>query len=112
MEATTASGPGSGRPMFSGNSLVLLALLGTLALAAALYFPVSTGTLPDHRLKMEKSSGKNGKHANPKARESAEREYQRVKKELDGLNNRPAKPGGRSPEDKKLLKKLREQLNH
>jgi hypothetical protein len=60
-----------------------------------------------------KSSGRNGKHANPKARESAEQNYQRVKEEIDRLQNpRPGRSPEKTPEEKELLKKLQKQLEH
>ena len=50
---------------------------------------------------MEKSSGKNGKHANPKARESAEQEYQKVKQQFQEWDKKPNK----TPEEKEFIKK-------
>ncbi len=57
---------------------------------------------------MEKSSGKNEKHANQKAREVAENAYQKAKEAFEKLLKKPNK----TPEDKKLLKKLQRELEH
>lgn len=57
---------------------------------------------------MEKSSGRNGKHSNPKARKSAEDQYQKVKEEWQQLKAKTNK----SPEDKKLQQQLEKQVKH
>ena len=55
---------------------------------------------------MEKTTGKNGKHANIKARESAEQEYEKVREQLQEWSRKPNK----TPEDKDFIKKLRKLL--
>lgn len=55
---------------------------------------------------MSKSSGRNGKHANPKAREKADDDYEKVKHELDEWTSKPNK----TPEDKDFINKLRKKL--
>jgi hypothetical protein len=62
-----------------------------------------------NRVNMEKSSGRNGKHSNPKVRASAERQEKAVRDEIDRIRN---KPGVKSKEDKEALDRLRKQLDH
>ncbi len=92
---------------FQANRLLILVLLAAITLAYTLYFSAKT-TLqpPEYQLKMEKSTGKNGKHANPKAREQAEREYQKKREELEKWDKKPNK----TPKDKEYIKKLRKLL--
>jgi len=63
---------------------------------------------PKDRVNMEKSSGKNGKHANEKARESADEQYQEAK---DAWQQMKAKPN-KSPQDKQLQQQLEKQVKH
>ncbi len=58
------------------------------------------------RLEMAKKSGKNGKHANLKAREKAAEEYEKIKAEYLEKLRQPNK----SAQDKKNLAKLRKKL--
>lgn len=60
------------------------------------------------RVNMEKSSGRNEKHANPKARQSAEEQYQKAKEAWQQLKSKANK----SPEDKKLQQELEKQVKH
>lgn len=90
----------------SGRFFLIAAILGGLALGFPIYYTQNPQEIQDSRLNMEKSSGKNGKHANPKARESAEKEYQKVKEELQQWDRKPNK----TPEDKDFIKKLRKVL--
>ena len=80
-------------------------VLGTL-------FPIFyEQTIPrdrDNILKMEKGGGKNANHANQKAKQSAEQEYQKVKQEFEALDKKRMK----TPDDKKLLDKLEKQMKH
>lgn len=62
----------------------------------------------DNILKMEKGGGKNANHANQKARQSAEQEYQKIKQEYEALDKKRMK----TPDDKKLLDKLEKQMKH
>ena len=55
-----------------------------------------------------KSSGKNEKHSSLKAKESARQKYQDIKSQYDKLNLKQNK----TPEDKKSLKKLENQVKH
>ena len=55
-----------------------------------------------------KSSGKNEKHSSLKAKESARQKYQDIKSQYDKLNLKQNK----TPEDKKSLKKLDNQVKH
>jgi len=85
---------------FSGKFLALAVIIAFLSIAVPVYYQ------PAYELKMEKNSGKNGKHSNPKAREQAEQEYQKVRKEYDQWDRKPNK----TPEDKEYIKKLRKLL--
>jgi hypothetical protein len=95
--------------LFSHHSLVLLAILVTLALAAPFYFSAPARLPSPDRLKMEKSSGKNGKHANPKARERAGEKAREVAEEMEKLQK---KVGPKTMEDKKALQKLKDLYDH
>jgi hypothetical protein len=55
-----------------------------------------------------KSSGKNGKHANQKARESAGEKLDKAEKELEALRRKSPK----SNEDKKAMEKLVNEIKH
>lgn len=97
MQSVTA--PKSLQSLF--KSLLILAFLTLLTFSIPMYYYQS-----EHQLKMEKSSGKNGKHANPKVRESAEQEYLKVKQEFEQWDKKPNK----TPKDKEYIKKLRKLL--
>ncbi len=56
----------------------------------------------------KKQSGKNEKHSNEKRRQSAKEKYDKLKKEYDKLHNKRQK----EPSDKKILKKIENQLKH
>lgn len=90
----------------SGKLLLLAILLGVLTLAIPYYYVQNQDEVQNSIREMEKSSGKNGKHVNQKARESAEKEYQKVKEELQQWDRKPNK----TPEDKDFIKKLRKAL--
>lgn len=90
----------------SGKLLLAAIIFGVLSLLLPLYYGQATRELEDGRLKMEKSSGKNGRHANQKAIERAEEEYRKVKEELQQWDRKPNK----TPEDKDFIKKLRKML--
>lgn len=91
---------------FSGKLLLLAILLGVITFALPYYYVQNQQEVQDSIREMEKSSGKNGKHANPKARESAEREYQKVKQEFEQCDRKPNK----TPQEKDYIKKLRKAL--
>lgn len=57
---------------------------------------------------MEKSSGRNDKHSNPKARQSAEEQYQKAKDAWQQLKSKANK----SREDKQLQQQLEKQVKH
>lgn len=90
----------------SGKLFLLAILLGILTFAISYYWVQNQDEVQNIIREMEKSSGKNGKHANLKARESAEQEYQKVKEELQKWDRKPNK----TPEDKDFIKKLRKTL--
>lgn len=106
MEALITSPSDSKNPRASGKLLLIGVLVGFVAIAFSVI--LSHSTPPEIRLKMEKSAGKNGKHANAKARESAEQEYQRLKKQLEEWVKKPNK----TPEDQDFIKKLRKLVEH
>ncbi len=57
---------------------------------------------------MEKNGERNGKHANPKARESAQQQFEKAKQEYEYWDKKPNK----TPDEKEFLKKLRKLLEH
>lgn len=63
---------------------------------------------PIKRLGDQKTSGKNGKHANTKAKESALDKYNNFKSEYESLKTKPNK----TKEDKKAMEKARKQMTH
>ncbi len=91
---------------FSGKLLLLAILLGILTIFVPYYYVQHSDEVQNSIREMEKSSGKNGKHVNQKARESAEKEYQKVKEELQQWDRKPNK----TPDDKDYIKKLRKML--
>jgi 5-bromo-4-chloroindolyl phosphate hydrolysis protein len=104
MEALVTSKSNSPNSGITGKVILIACLLAALAVATSIF--VSQPLPSEIQLKMEKSAGKNGKHANFKARESAEQEYQRIKDQLQEWNKKPNK----TPEDKDFIKKLRKLL--
>lgn len=58
------------------------------------------------KTRLEMSSGRNGKHANSKARKHAEEQYQKAKEAFENLNKKPKK----TKEDNKSLEKLKKQV--
>lgn len=92
-----------GSPL-SGKLLLLAIFLGVLTLATPYYYVQNQEEVQDSIKEM--SSGKNGKHANQKAKESAEKEYQKIKEELQQWDRKPNK----TPDDKDFIKKLRKAL--
>ena len=58
------------------------------------------------RVRMDKSSGRNDPHANQKAREKAQEDFEKVRDEFQNWNRKPNK----TPDDKKFIEKLRKQL--
>ncbi|MBP6826548.1 MAG: hypothetical protein KA165_08315 [Saprospiraceae bacterium] len=90
-----------------GKSILLLALIGALLLSGVYYY--QSGQYYSTRNKVEmKSSGKSGKHANPKARQSADERYKEAKTEFEKLDSKVDK----TPEDKSMLEKWRTQMKH
>lgn len=94
-----------GSPL-SGKLLLIAAILGIITMVVPYYYVQHSDAVQDSIREMEKSSGKNGKHVNQKARESAEQEYNRVKDELQEWSRKPNK----TPEDKNFIQKLRKAL--
>lgn len=91
----------------AGRQLLPLIIAAVISLLCYLTYDYAQQTQKD-RVNMEKSSGRNGKHSNPKARKSAEDQYQKVKEEWQQLKAKTNK----SPEDKKLQQQLEKQVKH
>lgn len=91
----------------AGRQVLPLIIAAVLSLLCYLTYDYVQQTQKD-RVNMEKSSGRNGKHSNPKARKSAEDQYQKVKKEWQQLKAKTNK----SPEDKQLQQQLEKQVKH
>lgn len=108
MEALSTPSRPNNLPTLAGILLLLtfVATLVYLYLPAAPSYPDS---LQENRMQMEKNSGRNGKHANQKAREAAEQKVEEIKAELERILK---KPGVKTPEDKTLIQKLQDQLAH
>lgn len=94
------------RPV-SGNPLWLLWIAVLLSLMFLLSYDYVQQT-NRNQVNMEKSSGRNGKHANPKARQSAENEYRKAKDAWQKLKAKTNK----SAEDKKLQQELEKRVKH
>ena len=92
------------------KGILIFILLAILAFVTSTYLsqPPPEQLRDDSRLKMEKNSRKNGKHANPKARESAQQQHEKAKQEFQQLDKKPNK----TPEEKDYLKKLRKLVEH
>jgi hypothetical protein len=83
-------------PVRTSINIPILALLLVTLIGLVTYFTYNPAPQPPKdRLNMEKSSGKNGKHSNPKARQSAEEEYQKIKQEYNEWDKKPKKNSGR-----------------
>lgn len=87
---------------------LILAMCFALICAVASHYVVPPDAYQNNQLKMEleKSSGRNGQHANQKAREKAQQEYEKVRGEYQQWNSKPNK----TPDDKKFIEKLRKLL--
>jgi hypothetical protein len=87
------------------SGIIVLLVLFSCGYWAYQYIP----PIPPDQLKMEeKSSGKNGKHANPDAQKSAEAQYEKAKSAHDELLSKANK----TKEDVKELDKLKKVLKH
>jgi hypothetical protein len=90
----------------SGRYLLLLPLVFGLTCAAFYYYKAQPNDDEIGRVRMDKSSGRNEPHANQKARDKAQQEYEKIRKEFQNWNRKPNK----TPDDKKFIEKLRKQL--
>ena len=110
MQAFTTTNQIPQKPDFPVKGILIFALLAILAFVTSTYLsqPPPEPLRDDSRLKMEKNSGKNGKHTNPKARESAQQQYEKAKQEFQQLDKKPNK----TVEEKDYLKKLRKLVEH
>ena len=91
---------------YSGRPLLFLVIAALLSLLCYQTYEYTQRTQKD-RLNMEKSSGRNGKHSNVDARESAEEQYQKVREEWLKVKSKAQK----SPEDR-LQQQLEKQVKH
>lgn len=92
---------------FRGKNIFLFFLAAILLF----YCIHATQTWQQHRdqNKVEmKSSGKSGKHANPKAKQSANEKYREAKAEFEKLHTK----GNKTPDEKVALEKWRTQMKH
>lgn len=110
MEAFTSAEQMPAKTALPLRGILLFIVLGILAFFTSIYLsqPLPDPLRDDNRLKMEKSSGRNEKHANPKARESAKQQYEKAKQELQQWDKKPNK----TPEEKEYVKKLRKLVEH
>ncbi len=90
------------------NSIFLLVFVflicSVVVVTSPMYFAQNNGDQTEH----SKTSGKNGKHANVKARNVAKEKYDQVKRDYDELLKKPNK----TKADKRQLEKLSKQLKH
>jgi hypothetical protein len=107
MESPTSSLTEYSKQSWKTAWLIPGLLTGALLLACVLVYWPSPPPVKE-RVNMEKSSGRNGKHANRKARESAEEQYNKVKEAWQQIKSKPRK----SSEDKKLQQELERQVKH
>jgi hypothetical protein len=103
MQTTISPARSTRRPSFLPGILAGAALL----LAILAWHHLASSSMPRQH-KMEKSSGRNGKHANRNAREKAAQEYEKAKAEYEKLKSKP----GKSKEDAALRDKLKEVMEH
>jgi hypothetical protein len=92
---------------FQGKSIFPLLLVGILLLFSLHAYQIWQQHRNQNKVEM-KSSGKSGKHANPKAKQSANEKYQEAKTEFEKLNSKVNK----TPEEKAALEKWRTQMKH
>ena len=92
---------------YSGQQVLLLSIVALLGLWYYQTYSQVQHTQRD-RVQMEKSSGKNGKHANADARKSAEEQFEKVKQEYDQLFSKTKK----SNKDIQTLDKMKKQVEH
>jgi hypothetical protein len=102
--ATAYSNPH--KTTFPAYGWLALVVASTLIYAITAHYTAPLNIPTDYRLKMEKSSGRNDPHANQKARDKAQEDYDKVREELQEWNRKPNK----TPDDKKFIEKLRKQL--
>lgn len=84
--------------------MLIIAIASTFAVLS--YYQSQRNDTETGRIRMDKSSGRNDPHANQKAREKAQQEYEKIRDEFQNWNRKPNK----TPDDKKFIEKLRKQL--
>lgn len=102
----TSHAPSLNQSGKSSASIVIAAILTLLFFAGYTY--VQQYPNENKTLKIEKSGGKNAKHANQKTKERAEQEYQKVNDELAKLRAKTPK----TKEDVKQVDKLERLKKH
>lgn len=102
----------STQPNYAGSFIpvarwVLILTIGIASTFAALsYYQMQRNDTETGRMRMDKNSGRNEPHANQKARDKAQQEYEKIREEFQNWNRKPNK----TPDDKKFIEKLRKQL--
>jgi len=97
----------SDAPSFQGKGIFLFFLAVILLLYSVHAYQSWQQHREQNKVEM-KSSGRSGKHANPKAKQSANEKYQEAKTELEKLNAKVNK----TPEEKAALERWRTQMKH
>lgn len=103
-ESTQTNFTGSFIPVTRWVLMLIIATASTFAVLS--YYQSQRNDTETGRIRMDKSSGRNDPHANQKARDKAQQEYEKVREEFQNWNRKPNK----TPDDKKFIEKLRKQL--
>lgn len=103
-ESTQTNFTGSFIPVTRWVLMLIIAIASTFAVLS--YYQSQRNDTETGRIRMDKSSGRNDPHANQKAREKAQQEYEKIRDEFQNWNRKPNK----TPDDKKFIEKLRKQL--
>lgn len=93
-------------PELPSRGLLVITVFTFFLVVIGYVFYEITPPIQRDRLQMEKSSGKNGKHSNPKARQSAEDQYQKAKDAWQQIKSKPNK----TSQDKQLMQQLEKQV--
>ena len=93
-------------PALPSRRLFTIAVFTFFVLVLGYTFYETATPVQHNRLQIERSSGKNGKHSNPKARQSAEDQYQKAKDAWQQIKSKPNK----TSQDKQLMQQLEKQV--
>ncbi|MFN0173520.1 MAG: hypothetical protein ACKVU0_02640 [Saprospiraceae bacterium] len=91
----------------SWKHLIWVLLVGFLIFYTAYSYHTTQQNRVKNKVEM-KSSGRSGKHANPKTKQSASEKYEEAKTAFEKLSTKPSK----TTDDKVMLEKLRNQMKH